>query len=91
MLTSGIVLLHDNARPHTSTAARTRPLLEQINWELFDHPPYSSDLAPNGYHLFTFLKNWLRFQLFNSNEEFMEGVTAWLRSPRRTKTYSPIR
>jgi hypothetical protein len=39
MLTYGVVLLQDNVRPHT--AARTRALLEHINWELFDHPPYS--------------------------------------------------
>jgi hypothetical protein len=39
MLTSGVMLLHDNFRSHT--AARTRVLLEHFNWELFDHPPYS--------------------------------------------------
>jgi histone-lysine N-methyltransferase SETMAR len=44
-----------------------------FNWELFDHPPYSPDLAPNDYHLFTDLKNWLRSQRFNNNEELMEG------------------
>jgi hypothetical protein len=33
MLTSGVVLLHDNARPHR--AAGTRALLERFNWELF--------------------------------------------------------
>jgi hypothetical protein len=37
MLTYGVVLLHDNARPHTAT--RTPALLEHLNWELFDHPP----------------------------------------------------
>jgi transposase len=42
MLTYGVVLLHDNSRPHT--AARTSALLEHFNWELFDHPPYSPDL-----------------------------------------------
>jgi hypothetical protein len=52
MLTYGVVLLHDNARPHT--AASTRALLEHSNWELFDHP----DLAPSDYYLFTYLKNW---------------------------------
>jgi hypothetical protein len=31
MLTSGVVLLHDNADPHT--AARTRVLLEHFSWE----------------------------------------------------------
>ena len=24
-----------------------------FNWEIFDHPPYSSDLPPSDYHLFT--------------------------------------
>jgi transposase len=60
MLTYGLVLLHGNARPHT--AARTRALLEHLNWELFDHPPYSPDFAPSDYHLFTYLKNWLSSQ-----------------------------
>jgi hypothetical protein len=49
-------------------------------WELFDHPPYSPDLAPSDYHLFTYLKNWLRLQRFNSDEELMEGVKTWLSS-----------
>jgi transposase len=47
LLTSGVVFLHDNARPHK--AALTRALLEHFNWELFDHPPYSPDHAPNDY------------------------------------------
>jgi histone-lysine N-methyltransferase SETMAR len=55
MLTYGVVLLHDNARPHT--AARTRALLEHFHWELSDHSPYSPDLALSEYHLFTYLKN----------------------------------
>jgi hypothetical protein len=37
MLTKVVVLLHDNARPHT--AARTKALLQQFNWEIFEHPP----------------------------------------------------
>jgi histone-lysine N-methyltransferase SETMAR len=72
MLTSGVVLLHDNARPHTAT--RTRALLEHFNWQLFDHPQYSPDLAPNDYHMFTYLKNLLGSQRFHNNEELMEGV-----------------
>jgi histone-lysine N-methyltransferase SETMAR len=73
MLTSGVVLLHDNASPHT--AVGTRALLEHFNWELFDHPPYSPHLAPSDYNLFTRtnLKNWLRSQRFDNNE-VMEGV-----------------
>jgi len=43
MLTKGVVLLHDKAWPHT--AARTNALIKRFNWEIFDHPPYSPDLA----------------------------------------------
>jgi histone-lysine N-methyltransferase SETMAR len=71
MLTSGVVFLHDNVRPHTD--ARTPALREHFNWELCDHPPYSPDLAPSDYNLFTCLKNWLRLQHFNNNEELIEG------------------
>jgi transposase len=63
MLTYGVMLLHENARPHTAT----RALLEHFNWELFDHPPYSPDLTPSDYHQFTYLKKWLGSQRFNNN------------------------
>jgi transposase len=72
------MLLYDNPRPHT--AARTRALLENFSWELFEHPPYGYDFAPSDYHLFTYLKKWLRSQRFNSNEELMEDVKTWLNS-----------
>jgi histone-lysine N-methyltransferase SETMAR len=78
MLTSCVGLLRDNARPHT--VARTQALLKHFNWELFDHPPYSPDLAQSDYHLFTYFKNWLRSQRFNNNEELMEGFKTWLSS-----------
>jgi transposase len=58
MLASGVVLLHDNARPHSRTAARTQALLEHFNWELFYYPVYSPDLGLNDYYL----KNWLNSQ-----------------------------
>jgi transposase len=54
MLTYGVILLHENARPHT--AARAGALLEHLNWEFFDPPPHSPDLAPRDYDLFTYLK-----------------------------------
>ena len=45
-LSRGIVLLHNNARPHT--ARQTQALLrEQFHWDIFEHPPYSPDLAPS--------------------------------------------
>jgi hypothetical protein len=75
MLTFGVVLLYDNARPHET--ARTRTLLEHLNWELFDHLPHSPVFAPSDYHPFTYLKNSLRSQRFKRNEELMEVVKTW--------------
>jgi hypothetical protein len=49
-------------------------------WSISTGSPYSPDLAPNDYHLFIYLKNWLRSQNFNNNEELMEGVKTWLSS-----------
>ena len=50
MLSKGIVLLHDNARPYA--ANRTQNFIASFDWEQFDHPPYSPNLAPNDYHVF---------------------------------------
>jgi lipopolysaccharide export system protein LptC len=66
MLTTGI-LLHDNSMPHT--VARTNDLIKLFNWEIFDHPSYSPDLAPSDYHLFS-----KGTQHFHTNEELMDGV-----------------
>jgi hypothetical protein len=79
MLISGVVLLLGNAHPHT--AARTQALLQHFNWELFDHPPYSPGLTLSDYHLFTYLKNWLRSQWFYSNEELMVGDKTYVAEP----------
>jgi histone-lysine N-methyltransferase SETMAR len=57
MLTKGVCLLHDNARPHV--ACHTKALLEKFGWDLISHPPYSPDLAPSDYHLFLNLKKHL--------------------------------
>jgi hypothetical protein len=46
---------------------------------LFDHPPYSPDLAPSDYRMFTYPKNIIGSQCFNNNE-LMEGVKMWLGS-----------
>jgi hypothetical protein len=59
------------------TAAHNRTLLEHFNWELFDHLPYSPDLALSNYNLFTYLKSWLRSLCFNS-QGMTEGVKTWL-------------
>ncbi|GBO22454.1 hypothetical protein AVEN_182624-1 [Araneus ventricosus] len=55
MLSERIVLHHDNGRPHT--AAAIQELLDLFGWEIFDHPPYSPNLASSDFHLFLKLKS----------------------------------
>ena len=76
MLTKGVVLLHGNALLHTAT--RTNSLIILFNWEIFQHPPYSPDLAPSDYNLFTKMKVCLAIQRFHTNEKIMDGVNIWL-------------
>ena len=78
MLSSEIVLLHDNARPHT--ADRTAQLLQQFHWEDFDHPPCRPDLAPRDYHLFMHLKKRLASQSYEDDDRLKTGVTTWFKS-----------
>jgi len=75
MFSKGVILLHDNARPHT--AARINALIKLFNWETFDHPPYSPDLPPSDYNLFSKMKVWLATQRFHTNKEIMDGVKTW--------------
>ena len=57
MLSATILLLHDNAQPHS--AAQTQDLNTSFRWEQMDHPLYSPDLAPSDFHLFLHLKKFL--------------------------------
>lgn len=78
LLTSGIVFVHDNARPHTARVTTT--LLDSFRWEQFCHPPYSPDLAPSDFHLFSHLKKFLAGQHFASDDEIKVNVQNWFRS-----------
>ena len=63
----GILLHHDNASSHT--ALRTREFLENSGLKTFPHPPYSPDLAPCDFWLFSTIKDELRGKRFSTNEE----------------------
>ncbi|GFX55296.1 histone-lysine N-methyltransferase SETMAR [Trichonephila clavipes] len=78
LLSSGVVLLQDNACPHT--AVRAREVLRKFKWDVFQHPPYSPHLAPSDYHLFTAMKKWLGGKHFADDEELKNAVSHWFKS-----------
>ncbi|GBM25548.1 hypothetical protein AVEN_272544-1 [Araneus ventricosus] len=78
ILTSGIVLIHDNDRPHIAVV--TQQLLEQFKWEVSDHPAYSPDLATSDFHPFPELKDSQGGQSFQKYEKNQSSVKAHLTS-----------
>jgi hypothetical protein len=76
LLSSGVMLLHDNVRPHA--AARTQAMLQEFGWEVFEHPAYIPDLAPSDFHLFPKFKEFLGGSRFKSDEEVKDAVKEWL-------------
>jgi histone-lysine N-methyltransferase SETMAR len=69
-------LLHDNARPHT--AAMTKAKLEEIGLQLLPHPPYSPDLAPSDFYLFSPMKAALRGKSFTCAEDTQADIERWI-------------
>jgi hypothetical protein len=82
-LSRGVLLHHDNGRPHTARATQERIQAQQ--WELLEHPPYSPDLAPIGFHLFGPLKDHLGAKSFADETE----VWKWLR--QQSKVFNAMR
>ena len=75
LLSKCVVLLHDNARPHT--AAQTSETLRNLKFEVMVHPPYCPDLVPSDYHFFGPLKEALRGCRFTLDQKGKEAVHAW--------------
>ncbi|CAF4888914.1 unnamed protein product [Pieris macdunnoughi] len=77
MLTKGVRLHHDNARPHV--ANKTTSIITEFGWDVLDHPPYSPDVAPSDFHMFPSLKKHLGGMKFANDEEVHEAVISLLR------------
>lgn len=73
-----VILLQDNARPHV--ARLTRAKLNELDWELLDHPPYSPDLSPSDFHLFRSMEHFLRNEKFRDINHLRRGLNAWFES-----------
>ena len=70
------VLFHaDNAPVHKSVIAMAK--LNELQFELLPHAPYSPDLAPSDYFLFPYLKKWLSGQRFSNDEEAISAVNGY--------------
>jgi histone-lysine N-methyltransferase SETMAR len=63
-VTKGVLFLHDNALPYWVLA--TQNTLVYPGCQYLDHPPYSPDLPPLDYHLFSGLKKQFKGRHFSS-------------------------
>ena len=66
LLSTGVLLQHDNARPHT--ACSTVATIQDLS-ECLPHPLYSPDLAPTDFHVYGPLKEVMGGKSFRSDEE----------------------
>ena len=86
LLTTGVCLLHVNARPHT--AAATVSTIGELQCECIPHPPYSPDLAPSDFHVFGALKDARSGTQFRDVGEVRSALHEWLRT-RPKEFFSP--
>lgn len=70
-----LVFQHDNAPAHNSLLVRN--YLDTVNWEILAHPPYSPDVAPSDYYLFSSMAHALKEQHFASYEEVGKWLDEW--------------
>jgi len=75
-VTKGVLFLHDNATAHHALATQMK--LACLGFQCLDHPPYSPDLAPSNYHLFSGLKKQLKSRHFSSDVEVIAAAETWL-------------
>ncbi|GBM35578.1 hypothetical protein AVEN_121033-1 [Araneus ventricosus] len=61
-----VLFNQDNAWPHVSMM--TGWTLYKLEWDLMQHPPYSPDIAPSDFYLFSHLQLHLHGTIFNANE-----------------------
>ena len=61
-LSSGMLLQHDNTRPHVSSKKVSE--IRELGFERLPNTPYNPDLAPGDYWLFGEMKRPLRWKRF---------------------------
>jgi len=81
-------LLHDNAPAHNATIVMQ--FLAQWKVTVFDHPPYSPDLAPADYILFRKVESHSKGRLFDSISDIRKAVTSTLNTIAKDDFYKGI-
>jgi len=72
--------VHDNALAHRGLA--TQKKLAYLGFQCLNHPPYSPDLGPSDYHLFSGLKKQLKGRQLSSDAEVIPAAETWLDGQR---------
>lgn len=68
----GVLLLHDNARPHV--AKKSRDQLAALGWQILPHPAYSPDISPTDYYLFAHIAHFMRGKQFKTQTEVINDL-----------------
>jgi len=72
-----VCLRRDNVRPHVSYV--TTELFNQFGLDILTHTPYSLDLAPSNYYLFSHMKKHIGGKRFYDDYEVKEEINNWLK------------
>ena len=67
--------MYDNAPAHRALA--TQKKLAYLGFQRLDYPPYSRDLVPSDYHLFSELKKQLKGRHLSSDAEVIAAAEVW--------------
>lgn len=76
-----IHFLHDNARPHKSIQSTQK--LNSLGFTIIPHPPYSPDISPSDYYLFSPLKSALHGRNFENQDEIQASIQEWINQKPR--------
>jgi len=70
--TKGVLFLHDTVPAHRALVTQNK--LAYLGFQCLDQPPYSPDLAPSDYHLFSGLKKQLKGRHFSFDAEVIAAA-----------------
>jgi len=74
--TKGLLFLHENALANRILV--TQKKLAYLGFQWLHQPPYSQDLDPSDYHLFSGLNKQLKGHHFSSDVEVIAAADTWL-------------